>query len=108
MFTPNVDKQFVQKINFKCKDNSKIFIINAKGQGVNFQVDFVPDTVKMGPVLPYSTAAIACIEMRNPMEVPIEVYSLDFDKQYIEEEEILKRLEQFQLPPPQNPPATPA
>jgi hypothetical protein len=31
MFTPNVDKQFLQKINFKCKDNSKIFIINAKG-----------------------------------------------------------------------------
>ena len=55
----------------------------------------MPDTVKMGPVLPYSTAAIACIEMRNPMEIPIEVYSLDFDRQYIEEEEILKRLEQF-------------
>jgi hypothetical protein len=51
---------------------------------------------------------MACIEMRNPMEIPIEVYSLDFDKLYIEEEEILKRLEQFQLPAPQNPPATPA
>lgn len=43
------------------------------------------------------------------MEIPIEVYSLDFDKQYIEEEEILKRLDQFQPPPaPVNPPATPA
>ena len=62
----------------------------------------------MGPVLPYSTSAIACIEMKNPMDVPIEVYSLDFDKQYIEEEDILKRLEQFIVPPPQNPPATPA
>ena len=58
-------------------------------------MDFVPDTIKMGPVLPYSTAASACIEMKNPMDVPIEVYSLDFDKQYIEEEDILKRLEQF-------------
>jgi hydrocephalus-inducing protein len=108
MFTPNVDKPFVQKINFKVKDNPKIFMINAKGQGVNYQVDFVPDTVKLGPVLPYSNAAMACIEMRNPMDIPIEVYSLDFDKLYIEEEEILKRLEQFQLPAPQNPPATPA
>ena len=42
------------------------------------------------------------------MDIPIEIYSLDFDKQYLEEEEILKRLDQFQLPPPQNPPATPA
>jgi hypothetical protein len=33
--------------------------------------------------------------MKDPMDVPIEVYSLDFDKQYIEEEDILKRLEQF-------------
>lgn len=47
----------------------------------------------MGPVLPYSPAAIACIEMRNPMEIPVELYSLDFDKQYLEEEEILKRLD---------------
>lgn len=31
--------------------------------------------------------------MKNPMDQPIEVYSLDFDKQYMEEEEILKRLD---------------
>lgn len=108
MFTPNVDKLLIQKINFKCKDNPKIFVLNVKGQGVNFQVDFVPDTVKLGPVLPYSTQAMACIEMRNPMEIPVELYSLDFDRQYLEEEDILKRLDQFQQPPPANPPVTPS
>ena len=30
------------------------------------------------------------------MDQPIEVYSLDFDRQYIDEEEILKRVENFQ------------
>lgn len=29
------------------------------------------------------------------MEHPIEIYSLDFDKQYLEEEEILKRIDNF-------------
>ena len=29
------------------------------------------------------------------MDQPIEVYSLDFDKVYAEEEEILKRLDHF-------------
>lgn len=29
------------------------------------------------------------------MDWPIELYSLDFDKQYIEEEEILKRIDQI-------------
>lgn len=42
------------------------------------------------------------------MEIPVEVYSLDFDKQYLDEEEILKRLDQFIPPPPQIPPPTPS
>ena len=32
------------------------------------------------------------------MDQPIEVFSLDFDKQYSEEEEILKRIESFNQP----------
>jgi hypothetical protein len=35
------------------------------------------------------------IELRNPMDQAIEVISQDFDNQYVEEEEILKRLEYF-------------
>lgn len=93
MFTPNSDKPFTQKLTFKCKDNPKQFLLNVKGQGVNYQIDFIPEAVKMGPVLPYNRSAIQCIEMRNPMDQPLEVYSLDFDKQYVEEEDILKRLE---------------
>jgi hypothetical protein len=34
------------------------------------------------------------------MEQAIEVLSQDFDSQYLEEEEILKRLDQFQGPQP--------
>ena len=30
-------------------------------------------------------------EIKNQMDFPIEIYSTEFDKQYIEEEEILKR-----------------
>jgi hydrocephalus-inducing protein len=98
MFIPNSDKPFVQKLTFRCKDNTKQFVLNAKGQGVNFQVDLIPETVKLGPVLPYSSSAIACIEMKNPMDQPIEVYSLDFDRVYADEEEVLKRIENFQQP----------
>jgi len=55
----------------------------------------VPENLKLGPVLPYDTSAISSFEIRNPMEHPIEIYSLDFDKQYLEEEEILKRIDNF-------------
>ena len=31
MFVPNGEKPFTQKLTFKCKDNNKVFAINAKG-----------------------------------------------------------------------------
>jgi len=96
MFTPNSDKQFLQKLNFRCKDNPKQFVLNVKGQGIHYQVDLVPETAHLGPVLPYDTSAVQCIELRNPMDQAIEVLSQDFDARYLEEEEILKRLEHFQ------------
>lgn len=58
-------------------------------------MDLIPETVKLGPVLPYNTSQTVPIEMKNPMDQPIEVYSLDFDKVYAEEEDILKRLDHF-------------
>ena len=58
-------------------------------------VELLPETIKLGPVLPYDSSAIQTFEFRNPMDIPIELYSLDFDKQYTEEEEILKRHDNF-------------
>lgn len=55
----------------------------------------VPETIKLGPVLPYDRSAIQEFEIKNPMDQPIEVYSLDFDRQYSEEEDILKRIDSF-------------
>lgn len=94
MFFPNSDKAFAQKCTFRCKDNTKQFVLNVKGQGAYYQVECVPDKVSLGPVLPYKSVE-ACIELRNPMDQAIEVYSLDFDKQYLGEEEIIKRHENF-------------
>lgn len=70
--------------------------MNVKGQGINNLVELKPDQIKLGPVLPYDTKSIESFEIVNPMDHPIEIYSLDFDKQYLEEEEIIKRMENFQ------------
>ena len=96
MFTPNSDKPFAQKLIFKCKENQgKQFILNVKGQGANNIVELVPDNIKLGPVLPYDKTSIESFEIVNPMEHPIEIFSLDFDRQYCEEEDIIKRMENF-------------
>jgi hypothetical protein len=52
-----------------------------------------PETLEMPTVLPYDNSAVKPFEIYNSMDIPIEIYSLDFDKQYLEEEEILKRID---------------
>jgi hypothetical protein len=80
MFTPNGDKQFLQKLTFKCTDNNfKVFPLNVKGQGIHYEVEPVPDTLQLGPVLPYDASAVQCVELKNPMDQAIEVVSQDFD-----------------------------
>ena len=69
MFTPNADKQFLQKLSFKCAQNSnKMFILNVKGQGIHYSLEMLPETIKLGPVLPYDRSAIKEFEIRNPMD----------------------------------------
>lgn len=66
-------------------------MLNARGHGINYALDVIDSSIEMGPVLPYDKSAERVIQLRNPMSLPIEVFSTEFDKQYIEEEEILKR-----------------
>jgi hypothetical protein len=73
----------------------KPFTLLVKGQGIHYQVELLPETLHLGPVLPYDTSAVLSIDIRNPMEQAIEVVSQDFDRQYVDEEEILKRLDHF-------------
>jgi hypothetical protein len=42
-------------------------------------IELVPETIKLGPVLPYDTKSIEAFEITNTMETAIEIYSLDFD-----------------------------
>lgn len=93
IFTPTHEKVISQNLQFKCRENSKIFTLAVKGQGINYALDIIESSVEMGPVLPYDKSAAKTIEIRNPMSFAIEVYSADFDKQYLDEEEILKRFE---------------
>jgi hydrocephalus-inducing protein len=67
--------------------------LNVKGHGINYALDIIESSIEMGPVLPYDKSAVKTIDIKNSMSFPIEVYSSDFDKQYLEEEEILKRFE---------------
>ena len=59
-----------------------------------------PIRVELDPVLPYKWVE-KMIEVKNPMEQDLELYSIDFDKKFIEEEDILKRIDCLNLPVPE-------
>ena len=59
-----------------------------EGGGSEPQLIFTPSLVEFEPVLPFSQGSEAEVTVTNPMPYPVEFYSLEFDKQYLEEEEV--------------------
>ena len=58
------------------------------GQGNEPKLEFSSTLIEFGPVLPHSSGDEKEVIIRNPSSFPVEVYSLEFDKQYLEEEKV--------------------
>ena len=96
VFTPTQEKAINQKLEFKIVNNSSNKVLTVKGQGITHQIDFLPAQLILGPVLPYKHDAYSLVEMRNTTDYPVEIYSVDFDQQFKQEEEIMKAYEGFE------------
>ena len=51
--------------------------------------------VEFGPILPHSAGDEQEITLHNPCSFPIEIYNLEFDKSYLEEEKILRLMKGY-------------
>ena len=94
-FFPSEEKEYEVTIPIKINFNPKIFTISLRGCAVKLAVQFEPEVLNIGPILPCSDGIEARCQLYNPTNYPIEVYSLEFDHQYIEEDEILRKSEQL-------------
>jgi hypothetical protein len=47
---------------------------------VQVALEYSPEVIQIGPILPYDDAAYALLEVRNPGDYDTELYSLDFDR----------------------------
>ena len=54
---------------------------------------FDPPIADLEPTLPFVAAERKVVLLRNDTDRPIEVYSLDFDDQYLAEEEIVRSMD---------------
>ena len=67
-----------------------------RGTGVTIPLEITPLNISIGPVLPYEGNAWKIVEVKNLSEYDTEIYSIEFDKEYVRDEsEIREYLEQL-------------
>ena len=68
--------------------SSSRHVISVSGQGNEPKLEFSSTLIEFGPVLPHSSGDEKEVIIRNPSSFSVEIYSLEFDKQYLEEEKV--------------------
>jgi hypothetical protein len=79
-FAPVEPRKYSFQLPLKINKNSTDHVLTCRGIGAGLVVDFLPDLVKLGPILPYqSEPAESVVDVSNPTDYPIELYSMDYD-----------------------------
>ncbi|XP_069822484.1 hydrocephalus-inducing protein homolog isoform X3 [Dendropsophus ebraccatus] len=107
-FMPQEEKLYNQRLVLQVMQSSQRVMLLVQGQGLEPRLEFTPSVLELGPILPFSPGDDVEVLVRNPCSFPIEFYSLEMDKQYVEEEKILRMLKGYDaqntlLLPPRSP-----
>ena len=83
-FAPMEPRKYSFQLPIKINKNSTDHVLACRGIGTSLVAVFSPDLVKLGPILPHqSDPAEAVVEVSNPTDYPIELYSMDYDTKVI-------------------------
>ncbi|CAF5135068.1 unnamed protein product, partial [Rotaria magnacalcarata] len=94
-FTPTEEINYESRVLLRINQSSQRLMIICRGVGLEPQIIigqmhgdiFEPTTsIIFNPILTHSQGDEQDIVIRNPCMFPIELYNLEFDKQYLEEE----------------------
>uniref|UniRef100_A0A7S2QVW6 MSP domain-containing protein n=2 Tax=Triparma pacifica TaxID=91992 RepID=A0A7S2QVW6_9STRA len=92
-FVPVDERPHALKIPLKVASGNKAKNILLTGMGEQVHLTLSPSLAEFGPILPKTPGGITkVITLTNESSKSVEVYSVDFDKKYITEEEILMKV----------------
>ncbi|XP_015729352.1 hydrocephalus-inducing protein homolog isoform X2 [Coturnix japonica] len=94
-FTPTEERSYRCELKINICQSSQPLQLQVTGHGLEPQLEFDPPVLELAPVLPYSDGSAGTVVVKNPCEFPIEFYSLEFDQQYLAEEQILQMLKDY-------------
>eukprot|EP00111_Clytia_hemisphaerica_P015085 TCONS_00044431-protein len=91
-FMPSEEVSYMEKLQIEVAQSTQELSVTCRGQGLEPQIEFENSLLQFGPILPYTGKDEVSVKVTNPCAFPIEFYSLEFDKQYVEEEKVLRAM----------------
>ena len=88
-FTPTGQQGYTSTAPFRIVHNQVQKFLEVAGAGKLLALSFDPPHIALPTVRPYDPAVRQTVEVINNSDYAVEVYALDFDKQYLEEEELV-------------------
>jgi hydrocephalus-inducing protein len=89
-FMPTEEKYIEERLTIRMAQSSHRLMILCKGKGLEPRIELSKNSLEFDPILPHSPGDEKEIKIHNPCSFPIEIYNLEFDKNYLEEEKILR------------------
>jgi len=83
-----LQKFYENRLVIKMSQSSQRLVVLCRGEGLEPRIEFDRPLLEFGPILPHSPADERDVTIRNPCKFPVEIYSLEFDKIYQEEEKV--------------------
>lgn len=94
-FMPNSDESFHEKMVLTIMESIQRVIIEVSGTGIDQHIILSDNLLQMGPILPMAQGCTFDINIENPGETPVEIYSIEFDDKYLDDERILRKQRGF-------------
>ena len=87
-FMPGEEKSYEERVTIRMAQSSQRLMVLCKGKGLEPRVELSKNSLEFKPILPHSPGDEQEVKIVNPCPYPIEIYNLEFDKAYLEEEKV--------------------
>ena len=94
-FTPEATSDFLAQLPIRMVDNPNPALIKIKAEGVPMVLAVTPETQTLPAIQPFQCAAPVPVTVSNDSDYPVEIYSVETDRAYLEEEQILAQDEGY-------------
>ncbi|KAF0295084.1 Hydrocephalus-inducing [Amphibalanus amphitrite] len=92
IFAPAKSKVYVMEAALSVQGSSQTWLKRMTGEGLDSSLDFSTTELAFEPIVPYNEGGRMEVTIFNKHPIPLEIFSIEFDRQYLEEEHVLRTL----------------